>query len=179
LRQARALRALVIRLFQVLALYSPGSMSLRVWLHRRRGVTIGTRVFIGTDALLETSRPELISIGDRVVIGIRVTIVAHFRGTTAAERAEPGARFSVCIEDDAFIGPGAVILPGVTIGHGAVVTAGSIVTSSVPPLTMVRGNPARAVAKCGIPLGIDTPMKEFSRKLRPMHPLRDEEKNHQ
>jgi acetyltransferase-like isoleucine patch superfamily enzyme len=75
---------------------------------------------------------------------------------------------SVRIEDDVFIGPGAIILPNVTIGHGAVVHAGSVVTRSVPPLTMVRGNPAEPVARCGVPLGRSTPLRQFYRQLQPL-----------
>ena len=164
----RPVRGIGIRLLQIVALYAPGSMSLRVWLHRRRGVTIGRDVFIGTDVILETERPELISIGDRVTIGIRDTIVAHFRDGTPAERKEPGARYSVVIEDDVYLGPHVVVLPGVTIGAGAVVAAGSVVTADVRPLMLVQGNPARPVAKCGIPLGNSTPLDEFSRNLRPV-----------
>lgn len=166
-----ALWGLKNRLFQVLARYSPGATTLRVWLHRGRGVTIGERVFIGTDALIETSRPFLVSIGNGVDIGIRSTILAHFRGGIKADQRgnEPDA-ISVRIEDDAFIGAGVLILPNVTIGHGAVVNAGSVVTRSVPPLTMVQGNPARPVAKCGVPLGRTTPLGEFYKKLRPIRP---------
>ena len=40
---------------------------------------------------------------------------------------------------------GAMILRGVTIGDNAVVAAGAIVTKSVPPATLVAGNPARVV----------------------------------
>ena len=133
-----------------------------------RGVDIGERVFIGTDALIETSRPELISIGDDVVIGIRAAIIGHFRGATAAERGEPGNRFSVRIDDRAYIGPGVMVLPGVTVGDGAVVAAGSVVTSDVPPQTLVQGNPARAVARCQVPLTLGTSSDEFSRGLRPL-----------
>lgn len=164
----RAQKALSIRLLQVVALHAPGSMSTRVWLHRKRGVRIGEKVFIGADCLIETSRPDLIWIGNRVVVGIRSTIIAHFRGQTPAERGEPHGDFSVRIEDDAFIGPGSLILAGVTIGAGSVVAAGSVVTASVPPLTLVQGNPARPVARCGVPLGLSTPPDEFARKLRPL-----------
>ena len=72
------------------------------------------------------------------------------------------------IEDDVFIGPNVTILPNVRIGHGAVVTAGSVVSQSVPPLTMVQGVPARPVARCGVPLGMRTPIREFYRQLRPL-----------
>jgi acetyltransferase-like isoleucine patch superfamily enzyme len=155
------------RLLQLLALYAPGAESLRVWLHRWRGVTIGEGVFIGTDALVETLRPELIRIGDRVTVGIRATMIAHFKGSAAAER-DPSRRFSIVVEDDAFIGPGAILLPGVTVGRGAVIAAGSVVTSSVAPLTMVQGNPARPIARCGIPLSVKTEPSAFYRYLEPL-----------
>lgn len=157
-----------IRALQVLALYAPGATNVRVWLHRRRGVDIGDRVFIGTDALIETSHPELVSIGNDVVIGIRATIIGHFHGATAAERGEPGHRFSVRIDDLAYVGPGVTILPGVTVGQGAVVAAGSTVTSHVPAGVLAQGNPARPVARCSVPLTLDTSAQDFQRGLRPL-----------
>ena len=48
----------------------------------------------------------------------------------------------VVIEDWAYIGAYSQIMPGVTIGEGALVAAGSVVTKSVPPHTVVGGNPA-------------------------------------
>jgi acetyltransferase-like isoleucine patch superfamily enzyme len=162
------LRSALIRLLQVLALYAPGAGSVRVWLHRRRGVQIGRNVFIGTDSILETSRPELISIGNDVTISVRTTIIGHFRGKTPADRGEGEARFSVRIEDEAFIGPGTIVLDGVTIGRGAVVAAGSVVNSSVAPGIVVQGNPARPVAKAGVPLLQDTPWGEYLRHVEPI-----------
>jgi acetyltransferase-like isoleucine patch superfamily enzyme len=159
------------RVLQVLALYSPGGDTTRVALHRRRGVEIGRGTWIGFDTLIEPSYPHRVVIGDRVAIGIRVLILAHFahqgrnRESTAGELDD---RVSVRIEDDAFIGPGSLIMPNVTIGRGAVVAAGSIVTRSVAPLTMVQGNPAQPIARCGVPLGLDTPIKEFFRRLTPI-----------
>ena len=52
------------------------------------------------------------------------------------------------------------------VGEGSVVSAGSVVTTSVPPMTVVQGNPAVRVAKCGIPLGLHTSRVEFMRKLK-------------
>jgi acetyltransferase-like isoleucine patch superfamily enzyme len=132
----------------------PGAQTLRVKLHRARGVHIGKDVWIGYDVILDTSRPYLITIGDRASLSMRVTVIAHFRETQG-----------VTIEEDAFIGPGALILPNVVIGRGAVVTAGSVVTKSVPPMTMVQGNPAVAIAKCGVPLTPEVSLKAFSRRL--------------
>lgn len=51
----------------------------------------------------------------------------------------------VVIEDDCFIGHGAIILMGVTIGKGSIVGAGAVVREDVPPGSVVIGNPARIV----------------------------------
>jgi len=134
-----------------------------VWLHRWRGVAIGEGTWIGYDSIIETSRPHLVKIGCNVVISYRVMLVAHFRGTEG-----------ITLEDEVFIGPGAIILPGVTIGRGAVVTAGSVVSASVPPRTMVQGNPARAIASCGLNLVGDHSMKDFYCALKPIRQVRRE-----
>ena len=59
----------------------PGATSWRVWLNRWRGVKIGQDVWIGYDAIIETSRPDLVTIRDRATVQIRATIIAHFRET--------------------------------------------------------------------------------------------------
>lgn len=151
------LTGIINRLLQHLARSGPGASSVRVWLHRLRGVKIGRNAWIGYDTIIETSKPHQVEIGERVIINMRVTIIAHFHNLAG-----------VLIEDDCFIGPGAIILPNVTIGRGAVVTAGSVVSRSVPPMTMVQGNPARPVATCSVPLGWDTPMTNFYKGLRPV-----------
>ena len=142
---------------QEIAFHAPGAKTLRVWLHRWRGVKIGQDAWIGYQAVLETSRPHLITIGNNVIVSVRVLMIAHFRGPQGIK-----------IEDDVFIGPGAIILPNVNIGRGAVVTAGSVVSSSVAQMTVVQGNPARPIATCGVTLGEKTNMGQFLRSLRPM-----------
>jgi acetyltransferase-like isoleucine patch superfamily enzyme len=129
-------------------------------------VKIGKGVWIGYDVILDTSCPYLITIEDGALLSMRVTVIAHFRETRGVK-----------IEEDAFVGPGVIILPNVVIGRGAVVTAGSVVTKSVPPMTMVQGNPAVPVAKCGVPLKPDIMAKDFAWRLRPLHtPGRSEER---
>src|ERR1700730_5321850 len=159
----RRLRGLRNRVLQIFARISPGAMSVRVQLNRWRGVHIGRDVWIGYDAIIETSHPHLVTIRDRAAIGIRATIIAH-------NREQQG----VLIEEDAVLGPGVIVLPSVTIGRGAIVTAGSVVTKSVPPRTMVQGNPARAIARVEIPLRLDVSLKQFSKGLRPIRQNRPE-----
>jgi UDP-3-O-[3-hydroxymyristoyl] glucosamine N-acyltransferase len=75
-------------------------MSARVSLNRWRGVHIGEGVWIGYDAIIETSYPELVTIRDRAAVGIRSTIIAH-------NREQQG----VIIEEDAVLGPEVIVLP--------------------------------------------------------------------
>ncbi len=145
------------RILQFLARNVPGATTTRVQLNRWRGVKIGKDVWIGYDAIIETSCPHLVTIRDRAAIGMRVMIIAH-------NREQRG----VVIEEDACIGAGVIVLPNVVIGRGAIVTAGSVVTKSVPPKTMVQGNPARPIATVEIPFGLNVSVKEFAKGLRPI-----------
>lgn len=58
--------------------------------------------------------------------------------------AEVPAR-PIRLERNVWIGFDASVLPGVTIGEGSIVGAKSVVTQSVPPFTVVAGNPARVI----------------------------------
>jgi hypothetical protein len=160
------LRGLINRILQLLTMFAPGGEGLRAMLHRARGVKVGKNVWISYNVILETGFPHLITIEEGVFIGIGVIVIAHFQDYLQAPSG------GVRIGRRAFIGPGVIILPDVEIGEGAVVTAGSVVTRSVPPMTLVQGNPAVAIAKCGVPLWPNTPLKEFSSRLIPIPPKR-------
>ena len=49
------------------------------------------------------------------------------------------------VGNDVWIGYQATLMPGVQIGDGAIVASQSVVTKSVPPYTVVGGNPAQAI----------------------------------
>lgn len=51
----------------------------------------------------------------------------------------------IVVDDDVWIGYGAIILSGVHIGQGAVVAAGAVVTKDVPPYAIVGGTPAKVI----------------------------------
>jgi acetyltransferase-like isoleucine patch superfamily enzyme len=53
------------------------------------------------------------------------------------------------IEDDVWLGAGAIILDGVTIGKGSVIGAGAIVTKDIPPYSVAVGVPAKVLKKRG------------------------------
>lgn len=62
------------------------------------------------------------------------------------DRVSPGDNAArVVIEDNAWIGDGAIVCKGVRVGRNSVVGAGSVVVGDVPPNTVAAGNPARVV----------------------------------
>jgi acetyltransferase-like isoleucine patch superfamily enzyme len=101
------------------------------------GASFGERVFINQGCFFLDFGG--ISIGDRVLIGPRVTL------STAGHPVEPDERYDfithapIVIEDDVWIGAAATVTPGVTIGRGSVVGAGAVVAKDVPPLSVVTG----------------------------------------
>lgn len=52
----------------------------------------------------------------------------------------------IIIEEDVWIGSNVTLLPGVIIGRGAIVGAGSVCRNSVPPYSIVIGNPAKVIS---------------------------------
>jgi acetyltransferase-like isoleucine patch superfamily enzyme len=51
------------------------------------------------------------------------------------------------VEDDVWIGYGAIVLSGVTIGRGSIIAAGAVVASDVGRYSIVAGVPAKEVAR--------------------------------
>lgn len=87
-----------------------------------------------------------ITIGDRVYTAPLVQILAvnHVCDDPTRPIVEQGITAEgITIEDDAWIGAGAIITDGVTVGRGAVIAAGAVVTADVPPHTVAGGVPAR------------------------------------
>jgi serine O-acetyltransferase len=83
--------------------------------------------------------PFGIVIGDGAKIGRDVAI---YQNVTIGQRGEGNAAMAR-VEDDVYIGAGALILGGVTIGKGAVVGGNAVVLQDVPPGARAVGNPAR------------------------------------
>ena len=58
---------------------------------------------------------------------------------------QPTSTSKITVEDDCWIGANVVITAGVTIGKHCVIAAGAIVTKSIPPFSIVVGNPAKVI----------------------------------
>ena len=127
-----------------------GTMGENVWVEPPLRVAYGNHVHLGHTVYANFNLTLVddvdIVIGDRVMFAPNVTI------TTTGHPVHPelrrdGSQFSapVHIEDDVWIGSGAVILPGITVGAGSIVGAGSVVTANVPAGVVVAGSPARVI----------------------------------
>lgn len=51
----------------------------------------------------------------------------------------------VILEENAWVGAGAILMPGIRVGSNSVVGAGAVVTKDVPPCSMVAGVPAKVI----------------------------------
>ena len=63
------------------------------------------------------------------------------------QKQEAFGKGDIVIDDDVWIGYGAIIMSGVTIGQGAVIAAGAVVTKDVEPYAIVGGVPAKLIKK--------------------------------
>jgi acetyltransferase-like isoleucine patch superfamily enzyme len=80
-----------------------------------------------------------IRIGDRVMIGPKVTFITGGHPVDPAERRLYLTGAPIDVADNVWIGAGATVLPGVSIGRDAVVAAGAVVAEDVPAATLVTG----------------------------------------
>ena len=109
---------------------------------------------------------DTVRIGARVQVGPRVSFetmghsLEYVPGKGRARTSAP-----IIVEDEVWIGAGAILLGGVTVGRGAVIAAGSVVNRDVEADTLVGGVPARKIKSIGqarsspVP-GIDEQLRE-------------------
>ncbi len=91
-----------------------------------------------------------ITIGERVYTAplVQMLAVNHVFDDPSVPMVDQGITADgIVVEDDVWIGAGAIITDGVRICKGAVVAAGAVVTTDVPPHTVVGGVPAKVLRK--------------------------------
>lgn len=89
--------------------------------------------------------PAYVLIGNGCVLSDCTLIghdaVVHILAAVYGRRMDSVGK--IVINDNCFIGHGAVLMPGVTIGPNSVVAAGAVVTKDVPTGVVVGGVPAK------------------------------------
>lgn len=128
-----------------------------VVLWAKNELSIGVNCYIGRESQIECDS----RIGNNVIMANRVAFVGRYDhnylqvGTPIRLAKEirdddydwKGLGLKVVVEDDVWIGYGAIILSGVTLGEGCIVASGSVVTRDVPPYSIVGGNPAKPISE--------------------------------
>ena len=113
-----------------------GSGQIASRLHIGHGCVIAHGVVFGLD--------DQITVGKNVSLGpyVKLYTATHPLGFGSRRMTLKIVTKPIVIEEGVWVGMDSLILPGVTLGQGCVVSAGAVVTTSVPPNTLVSGNPA-------------------------------------
>jgi acetyltransferase-like isoleucine patch superfamily enzyme len=110
--------------------------STSIWSPNRL-VCMGNNVGIGLNCVINAD----LRIGNDVMIAGHVGLIsrnAHRYDVvgTSMFQSPRGDKDEIVIEDDVWIGFGAIILSGVRIGRGSIIAAGSVVNRDVPPYSI-------------------------------------------
>lgn len=141
-----------------------------VYLWAKHNITIGDNFYIGKFSQIECDA----EIGSNVIFANHVGLVGrydhHYQQIGVPTRLASqirdndynwkGLKEKIIIEDDVWVGYGAIILSGVKIGQGSIIAAGSVVTSDVQSFSIYGGVPAK---KLGDRFENDSDMKEHMR----------------
>lgn len=107
-------------------------------------ITIGARTFINMG--LTALDVAEIRIGADCQIGPHVQLLTPTHPVEPQPRRDKlEAAQPITIEDNVWLGGGAVVCPGVRIGENSVIGAGAVVTRDVPANSLAVGNPARVI----------------------------------
>ena len=110
------------RILKLLARHAPAHQ-LRRLLLSAAGYHIGHSVFIGEELIIKDELHDrgMVTIGDRVAIADRVTMVVSSNANFSEIRPLIGdVHAPIELADDAWLGTGAIIFPGIRVGKGAV-----------------------------------------------------------
>ena len=116
--------------------YSYGHLNVFEWNIDGERLQIGNCVSLAEDV-------KFILGGNHSISGYSTFPFSAMSGL--APNIDAQCKGAIIVNDDVWIGIGAIILSGVTIGRGAVVAAGSIVSRDIPPYAIVAGNPAKVI----------------------------------
>lgn len=128
------------RLVRVL-LYFPMSMMMRVRLLKLAGYRIGENCTIGKNFTISDSAKDTnnVIIGDRVNIASNVTLITTSAPNTSRLNRVYKVKYGkITIQDDCWVGTGAILLPGVTIGRCSIIGAGVVVEEDVPEFSAIK-----------------------------------------
>lgn len=123
----------------------PCQWSATFWSPHRH-IVLGSQVGIGYRCtfLCDTE------IGDKVLIAPDVAFINsddHRFDIVGKDMwdSERGDKYKIVVENDVWIGHGAILLTQLRVGRGSIISAGSVVTKNIPPYAIVAGVPAKVI----------------------------------
>ena len=121
-------------------------MALSVSFARNMDVVIGNNVQFGDYCNIASN----VHFGNNILLASRVNFVGKEDHTYNIPgqyiwNGKRGDNGTTIVEDDVWIGTGAIILSGVKIGAGSIIAAGAVVTKDVPPCEIHGGIPAKKI----------------------------------
>jgi acetyltransferase-like isoleucine patch superfamily enzyme len=114
---------------------------LKIALYKLLQVRIGQNTYLGPFVKIDPHLPNLVSIGENVLIGIDTKIITHEMSRNKLTLGK------VKIGNNVVIGAYSIIKCGVEIGNNAELAMGTVVYKDVPENSVAIGNPAKIVRK--------------------------------
>lgn len=137
-------------LFRLNHLFSKRSSKAYINYLRKQGVKIGYGTIIHNPRKLniDITRPELLEIGENVLLHSGTTILTHDYASRAFLNLYcefvPSHK-KVKIGNNVWLGQNVSILKGVEIGNNVIIGYGSVVTQSIPSNSVAVGCPAKVI----------------------------------
>lgn len=132
------------------SLYATSSSERYITTLRKKGIKIGNRtvVFAPKSIQIDTTRPELVEIGEHVFLHRGTIIQTHdWASWCFVDKYKDfiPSHAKVTIGNNVWLGENVSILKGVTIGNNVIIGFGSVVTKSIPDNSVAVGCPAKVV----------------------------------
>ncbi len=109
----------------------------RSWLRSFWKMDIDPTVEMSLSAKFDKTYPAGIHVGEFSYIAFDARILSH--------DMTRNVKLHTRIGRNCFIGGRSMVMPGIEIGDSCIVGAGAVVTKSVPPNSIVAGNPAQII----------------------------------
>lgn len=112
------------------------------------GISIGENTYIAPDAVIDFTRPSLVSIGNNCYLNSGFILLTHdwVAGVMRHVYGEfINSSGRVKIGNNVGTGYNVTILKGVTVGDNVFIAANSMVNKDIPPNCIVGGSPAKVI----------------------------------
>lgn len=115
---------------------------------RCKNICIGDYCIINSGCIFSSN----VELGSKVLISENVAFEERHAhrydvvGSTVIDSGR-GKESKIIVEEDVWIGYGAIVLSPCRIGRGAIIAAGSVVTRDVSPYAIVAGVPAKEIKR--------------------------------